>query len=81
VKSRLVERAIHEQKPGGVQAAMIVALAMCEVSALLGLFERFVYANREYLWLFLFAVGGMLLHFPRRGQLEAANFKSGSTQF
>jgi len=81
IKKKFLERAINEQKPGGVQVAMIIGLAMCEVSALLGLFERFAYANREFFWLFLFAVGGMLLHRPKRSQLEAASYKSKGMQF
>ncbi|HSS22093.1 MAG TPA: hypothetical protein VLL54_18635 [Pyrinomonadaceae bacterium] len=80
VKKRFMRRAIDEQKPGGVQSAMIVALAMCEVSALLGLLERFAYANREYFWLFVFAAVGMLGHFPKRRHLDAASYKIKGTQ-
>src|SRR6266498_2231998 len=43
---------------------LVIACAMCEVSALLGFLERLIIGNREYYWLFLFAAGGIALHFP-----------------
>ena len=76
VKRKLLERSIEKQDVGMVQKAMIVALALCEVSATLGLLERFVFGNREYYLLFILAAVGDLFHFPRRSQLEAASYKS-----
>jgi NADH:ubiquinone oxidoreductase subunit 2 (subunit N) len=76
VKNKLLERSVEKQDLTLVQKAMVVAIAMCEVSALLGLLEHFVVGNREYYLLFLLAAGGMVLHFPRRIQLEAATYKS-----
>ena len=76
VKRKLLERSIEKQDVGMVQKAMIVALALCEVSALLGLLERFVFGNREYYLLVILAAVGDLFHFPRRSQLEAASYKS-----
>ena len=76
VKRKLLERSVEAQDVGMVQKAMIVALALCEVSALLGLLERFVFGNREYYLLFILAAAGDLFHFPRRSQLEAASYKS-----
>jgi hypothetical protein len=76
VKRKLLERSVEAQDVGMVQKAMIVALALCEVSALLGLLELFVFGNREYYLLFILAAAGDLFHFPRRSQLEAASYKS-----
>ena len=76
VKRKLLEQSVEKQDPGLVQKAMIVALALCEVAALLGLLERFVFGNREYYLLFIVAALGDLFHFPRRSQLEAASYKS-----
>ena len=76
VKRKLLERSVVEQDTGMVQKALVVALALCEVSALLGLLERFVFGNREYYLLFILALLGDLFHFPRRSQLEAASYKS-----
>jgi hypothetical protein len=58
-----------------VQPAMVVACAMCEVSALLGVMERFVIGSGEHFLLFLIAAVGIALHFPRRDQLLAATWK------
>jgi NADH:ubiquinone oxidoreductase subunit 2 (subunit N) len=76
IKRKLLERSVEQQDVALVQKAMIVALALCEVSALLGVLERFVFGNREYFLLFILAVLGDLFHFPRRSQLEAASYKS-----
>jgi len=76
VKQRLLERAVEKQDTALVQKALVIACAMCEVSALLGLLEHLVIGNREYYLLFVMAAGGTAFHFPRRGQLEAASYKN-----
>jgi hypothetical protein len=78
VKRTLLQRSVEKQDVTLVQKAMIVACAMCEVAALLGLLERFIIGNREYYLLFILAAAGDLFHFPRRSQLEAATYKSRS---
>ncbi|HEX9424116.1 MAG TPA: hypothetical protein VF899_12805 [Pyrinomonadaceae bacterium] len=64
VKQKLLERSVEKQDVSLVQKALVIACAMCEVSALLGFLERLIIGNREYYWLFLFAAGGIALHFP-----------------
>ena len=81
VKKRFIESSVDKQDVSLVQKGMIAACAMCEVSALLGLIERLVIGYRGYYLLFVFAAAGMLLHFPRRSQLEAAAFRSGNRPF
>jgi ATP/ADP translocase len=76
VKRKLLERSVEKQDVVLVQKAMVFACALCEVSALLGLLERFVVGNREYYLLFILAAVGDLFHVPRRSQLEAASYKS-----
>ena len=76
VKRKLLERSVENQDVSLVQKAMLVACAMCEVSALLGMLERFIAGNCQYYLLFLLAVAGDLFHFPRRSQLEAASYKT-----
>lgn len=76
VKRKLLERSLEKQDVLLVQKAMVIACALCEASALLGLLERFAFGNREYYLLFIFAAAGVLFHFPRRSQLEAASYKS-----
>ena len=76
VKKKLLDRSVEQQDPTLVQRAMVLACAMCEVSALLGLLEYLVIGIRRYYLLFLLAAVGIILHFPRRSQLEAASYKS-----
>jgi len=72
VKRKLLERSVERQDVQLVQKALVIACAMCEASALLGLIQRFVVGNREYYLLFLVAAIGTALHFPKREHLVAA---------
>jgi NADH:ubiquinone oxidoreductase subunit 2 (subunit N) len=76
VKRKLLQRSVEMQDLSLVQKSLVLACAMCEVSALLGLVERFVIGYREYYLLFLLAAAGTVFHFPRRSQLEAATYKN-----
>jgi hypothetical protein len=75
-KNKLLERSVENQDLGLVQKALILACAMCEAGALLGLVEFFVLGNRESYLLFALAAIGIVVHFPRRNQLEAASYKN-----
>jgi hypothetical protein len=76
VKRKLLERSVERQDINLVQKSLLIACAMCEVSAVLGLLQRFLFGNRYYYLLFLFAAVGIALHFPRRIQLQAASYRS-----
>ena len=76
VKNKLLERAVENQDVNLVQKGLLIACAMCEVSALLGLIDRFVIGDSTYYLLFLLAAAGIAFHFPRRSQLEAASYKT-----
>jgi uncharacterized membrane protein YhaH (DUF805 family) len=76
VKRKLLERSVDQQDVTLVQKALIVAWALCEVGALLGVVERFVIGNRDYFLLFIIAALGMALHFPRGEYLKSASFKT-----
>jgi hypothetical protein len=66
VKSKLINFAIEQQRVQLVQQAYIVAWAMTEVAALLGLLDFFATGHRHYYILFIIAAVGMLLQTPRR---------------
>ncbi len=72
VKRKLLHLSVERQEVALVQKALIIACAMCEVSALLGLVERFLFDSNEYYLLFLVAALGTALHFPKREQLVVA---------
>ncbi len=75
VKQKLLKKSIEQQRVELVQQAMIVACALCEGSALLGLVARFTFDSQEYYLLFLISALGIAIHFPRRGQLLSATYK------
>ena len=76
VKHNLLERSVERQDMGLVQKSLIVACAMCEVSAVIALLTRFFMSNRYSYVLFIFSALGIALHFPRRIQLQAANYRN-----
>ena len=76
IKQKVVARAVQEQKVAMVQQGYITALALVEVSALLGMVDFFVTGNRFYFVPFLIAIIGQLIHFPRSQDVVAASFKN-----
>lgn len=75
VKRGFLRRSVEKQDVALVQQGLVVACAICEVSALLGLVDRFLIGSREFYVLFVIAAMGELLHFPRREHLLAASPK------
>jgi hypothetical protein len=76
IKAKLLAQSIEKHDVLLVQKAMVIACAMCEVSAILGVVACFAFnTGRESVWLLLLGAAGIALHFPRRSQLEAASFK------
>ena len=75
VKNKLINQAIEQQHVPLVQQAYIVAWALSEVAALLGLLDFFLTGNRYFYVLFLIAVLAQLLHFPKREHVIHASFK------
>lgn len=76
LRKRFVERAITEQNVGLVQTGMVVGCALAEVVSLIGLFLAFSF---DYQYCFFFSILGaigMLLHFPKRGDVHAASFRA-----
>jgi hypothetical protein len=80
VKNKLLHKSVEQQDIGLVQKALVIACALCEAGALLGLVEYFIVGTREHYLLLVIAAGGIALHFPRRSQLEAASYQSKNTQ-
>jgi len=76
LKSRLLGRAAEQQQVSLVQQAYILAWAVTEVAALMGLLDFFATNDRYYYVFFLIAALGQLVHFPQREQVTNALFKS-----
>jgi NADH:ubiquinone oxidoreductase subunit 2 (subunit N) len=75
VKNKLINQAIEQQHVSLVQQGYIVAWALSEIPALLGLLDFFLTHNRYFYVLFLIAVLAQFLHFPRREHVINASFK------
>ena len=77
VKRKLLAKAAAERRLDLGTTAYVVAFAMCEMTALLG-FVAYIVTGLSYaLHSFVIAAGGLLLHFPSRGALDA--IESGGT--
>ena len=74
IKRKMLQRSVEKQEPMLVQQAIVLACAMCEVSALLGVFESFAIGSGDHYVLFLVSAIGIALHFPKRDQLLAASW-------
>ena len=75
VKQKLLSRSVEQQNEVMVQQAYIVAWALCEASALMGLLDFFRTANRFYFAPLVIALIGDLINYPRRQDVEAALYK------
>lgn len=76
IKSKLITRAAEQQQVQLVQQGFILALALCETAALLGLLDYFLTGNRYFYILFIIAAVGQVFHFPRREHLINASPKT-----
>lgn len=74
-KKRFIERAAAEQKPELMQNGMIMALALCEASSLIGLCLAFAFDYQYFFFWFAVGILGILLHYPKQGDLLAAGYK------
>jgi putative exporter of polyketide antibiotics len=75
IKHKFLSQAAEIQSPRLVQTGLIIALALCESAALLGLGDYMVTGNRYYYVMFIVALLGILLHFPKRDHLTAATYR------
>ena len=72
VKAKLLSRAIELQRVQMVQQTYIVAWAINEVAALLGLLDFLATGDRYYYILFMIGALGQLIHTPRRDDIVNA---------
>ncbi len=74
VKSRFLSRSIDLQDMRLVRIGSVIAWAMCEAAALLGLLDFMATQDRYYIVLIAFGFLGILAHIPRHSQLVQASF-------
>jgi len=73
LKLKLLHRAAENRNLMGVQQAYVLAWALCEVPALLGVVTHFATGSALYLLYFGLAGVGLLSHFPLKKHLLAAS--------
>lgn len=74
-RRQYIARAAVDQDAGCLQTGLVLGCALCEGCSLLGLMLALAF---EYQYFFVWIAAGMLgilLHFPQKGSLDAANFK------
>lgn len=74
-KRRFLERAVEQQESKLVQTGLIIALALCEASSLIGMSLAFAFDYPYFFAWFILGITGTLLHFPRQNDLLAAGYK------
>jgi hypothetical protein len=76
VKKKYFARSVDSQDIRLVRVGIIIAAALCELGALLGLLDLFIAHDRYYFVLMVISFLGLLLHFPKRSDVDAASFKT-----
>lgn len=75
LRGQHMRRAVQDQDAGCVQTGLLLGCALSEIPSLLGLVLAFAFDHPYfYLWIALGALG-VLMHFPRKGSLDAATYK------
>ena len=76
IKKRILTQAVEQQRPELAQQSYIIAWAITEVGALLGLLDFFATGNPYYFVPMIIAALGQILHFPNRQHVIDACFKT-----
>jgi hypothetical protein len=76
IKTKFLARAIEQQRVDVLQQGYILAWAVSEGAALLGLLDFFATGNRFYYAGLVIGAIGQLVNFPRRQDILAAAFKA-----
>jgi hypothetical protein len=70
-------RAVEDRDAGCVQTGLVLGCVLSEIPSLFGLLLAFIWNYQFFfLWIALGAIG-ILFHFPRRGNLDAAVYGPG----
>ena len=72
VKQKLLARSVETQRVELAHIAYIVAFAMCEGAAIFGLLDYLLTNDRYYFLIFIVSIVFILLNFPKKEHLLAA---------
>ena len=74
-KRRFLERAVEQREPRLFQTGLIIAVALCEASSLIGMCLAFAFDYQYFFTWFILGIAATLFHFPRQSDLLAAGYK------
>jgi F0F1-type ATP synthase membrane subunit c/vacuolar-type H+-ATPase subunit K len=75
MKNRCFEQAIEKQDAQYVRMGVILACAFCESISLMGLVLALIFSYQYFFLWFALGIIGIILHFPKRQPLIAADSK------
>ena len=78
MKQKMLQLSVAQQKVDMVQTAFVLAWAISEAAALLGILDRFLTGNPYYFILLAISFVGIALNIPKRDHLLAATYKLNS---
>ena len=73
LKIKMLQKAIEGRRLDLVQVAYVLAFALCEIAALLGLMSHYLTGSNDYYLGFGLGLIGIFMHFPRKQYLLAAS--------
>jgi len=73
LKQRALAKAVEQQRLDLVQSGYVLAFALCESSALLGVLDHFTTGSGYHYFAFAIAGLGLVLHFPQKINLVNAS--------
>ena len=76
LEKRCISQAIEKQDGQYVRLGLILGCAFCESISLLGMVLAFAFGYQYFFVWFALGITGIILHFPKRNNLVAANRKS-----
>ena len=75
IKKVCVEQAIAKQDIQYVRLGLIIGCAFCESVSVMGMIAAFAFSYQYFFLWFALGIAGIVLHFPKRGNLIAASYK------
>ncbi|MDT7542140.1 MAG: hypothetical protein QOE33_2044 [Acidobacteriota bacterium] len=79
LKAQFISRAMTQHRPDLVTTGYVLAFALCEACAILGIVARITSGAHESIYFVAAALVGFLLHFPRRQHVDDASSDQGQS--
>jgi len=76
LRDQHMRRAVIDRDAGCVQTGLVLGCTLSEISSVLGVVLAFVFDYHYFFFWIAVGMLGVLSHFPRRGNLLAAGYKS-----